>query len=1255
MTWYLDGFNLSTLATNVKSRSAGWSIPGKIGDNIRVPGRHGAFFTEGKTYDEGDLTLSMWAAGCNEDGTLPLEDDAKKKVRDNLDKLTSLFTPSNRLLNLRQITGTEVALINEITNPGMTSATSTGYPLAHNAIINGDKSQNTSREVSRNVFTNPYLKGQNSDEYVISEDLNPDPIGTMHASDPKQYMLRGYYYPIQQNMSFNSPFFSPVNSFYNRTTATGGEIYRATAASLSADSWVGYWSRFVESDRSSGTSFFLRARIASNVSLTSLNVYVKPYISYDNTTWVAGTSVQGTLTKDYSNIIVPVTSLPAMSAGAGFYVRYDLGISPSFNWPVGKSFDISQVAWQDGPVAGNPWRGYETFEHVIIGDSVPGASYASSARRSWSVFNEEPAPEWKPLITSSRSTTAPYAFAFHRWNTQDQWNKMCFSVFGGTTQTFERELAVPEFSFNDVKIWGTCTRNSSTASTMSIHLREGTEGSYTYTQVASVSINSKVFSSSKFSVVAGKQYVLRLEVPRGSQGLIPSITFDYIHVSNGWAKTFMYSKNSAQSWGDSARTYQDILFKSSIKAVVRKPYAVSVGTTAPTSKNISQGGVNWSKEPGQVFSVDGTIKLDRVVLPTNIQTLTSRIALQFQSPWHLAFLGVDQSTTATVTYKFLDYDSNVLRTTTQNITGVTSQKKYFTYSVATQPGEILLDITIAHPMPSPLSSDMLSEAYIISNLPASVSYFAGDAVESSQTWTKTTAWDGVPLFSQSMLLASLPRGWNVSGFDGFSPTDKGAMVFKSGHVRVAITTASNKVYVGFKRGPYGSDMPISAQPEGAASPTVLGTLTSTKDFVMGFVNLPNNCNYIDFFTTAQANNSVKEIFVIDTYETIYPIPNTSWVGFNTDSSITLSLPTHPSSLFPMTKVTKNLMDLTMSYETGEVAGWNGSVLSGGYIPSPLPGESRTVTSAPSPVSKGYVSAAARVQPSAGAAGKITVAIQAATEDGILTNTWTTLKSTTVSSASYTEVKVVDGVVGPNNKWVRLAITCDNSASTFQAGTVMAIIDGTTLCPSPYPLGSNFPGYFVGAKSSTGQTTYRGNIRECWVEVVDSIDMDSMAYGTIAEFNVGMRVPGSFWSDVYDTTANLVAPTGTTSGNFYVTDFGGATAPMDDLVYEITPVSGTLTKFTLSDKGSGNYISFNGTAQSRVVINASTASVLSNTGESIVKFVDSIGTNAIMSMTPYNRAPGETLPNHSDGTPVLSWSANVPIRVSISGRRKYLIG
>lgn len=106
MTWIADGVSLSTLAWNVKNRSAGWKVPGRRGANLVLPGVHGAQWTPGKPYEQGNVVLTMWAAGCNLDGSVPTDKNRRKKMEENLDALTRLFATPSFVLSKTRADGT---------------------------------------------------------------------------------------------------------------------------------------------------------------------------------------------------------------------------------------------------------------------------------------------------------------------------------------------------------------------------------------------------------------------------------------------------------------------------------------------------------------------------------------------------------------------------------------------------------------------------------------------------------------------------------------------------------------------------------------------------------------------------------------------------------------------------------------------------------------------------------------------------------------------------------------------------------------------------------------------------------------------------------------------------------------------------------------------------------------------------------------------------------------------------------------------
>jgi hypothetical protein len=117
MSWLIDDIDLSNYAYNISNRAAGWRTPGKRGDNLIIPGRHGAQWLPNKPFEQGSVSLNMWAVGANEDGTLPLSGDRRQQCRANLDKLTALFGQTSKLLSVVQISSNTFGVQNMITDP----------------------------------------------------------------------------------------------------------------------------------------------------------------------------------------------------------------------------------------------------------------------------------------------------------------------------------------------------------------------------------------------------------------------------------------------------------------------------------------------------------------------------------------------------------------------------------------------------------------------------------------------------------------------------------------------------------------------------------------------------------------------------------------------------------------------------------------------------------------------------------------------------------------------------------------------------------------------------------------------------------------------------------------------------------------------------------------------------------------------------------------------------------------------------------
>lgn len=92
MSVTVNGVDISNLAYNVSTLTGRWTSPPKRGKDIDIPGRHGVVWTPGKKFSSGTMILSMWANGCNTDGTLPTDKLLRALVQKNIDRLAMLFS-----------------------------------------------------------------------------------------------------------------------------------------------------------------------------------------------------------------------------------------------------------------------------------------------------------------------------------------------------------------------------------------------------------------------------------------------------------------------------------------------------------------------------------------------------------------------------------------------------------------------------------------------------------------------------------------------------------------------------------------------------------------------------------------------------------------------------------------------------------------------------------------------------------------------------------------------------------------------------------------------------------------------------------------------------------------------------------------------------------------------------------------------------------------------------------------------------------
>lgn len=128
-TYTVDGTDLRTYAWNIDTLSGTGRLPAKVGDNVRIPFRHGRTW-KAKTYDSRVETLSMWVHGCAADGTVPAAGE-RATFNANLRALKRLFAPTGRQLHLER---TLEFPAGEETHTALAEVTSTIDPIFAGAL-----------------------------------------------------------------------------------------------------------------------------------------------------------------------------------------------------------------------------------------------------------------------------------------------------------------------------------------------------------------------------------------------------------------------------------------------------------------------------------------------------------------------------------------------------------------------------------------------------------------------------------------------------------------------------------------------------------------------------------------------------------------------------------------------------------------------------------------------------------------------------------------------------------------------------------------------------------------------------------------------------------------------------------------------------------------------------------------------------------------------------------------------------------------
>jgi len=113
--WVVNGASISNLAYILTDASGAATAPGRRGDNIPVPGRHGELRTVRKPYDVGTVVLLLTVAGCLPDGSVPGGSTEMAEFFARADALLLLFSAETVTLDHTRPDGSVRRCVGEVT------------------------------------------------------------------------------------------------------------------------------------------------------------------------------------------------------------------------------------------------------------------------------------------------------------------------------------------------------------------------------------------------------------------------------------------------------------------------------------------------------------------------------------------------------------------------------------------------------------------------------------------------------------------------------------------------------------------------------------------------------------------------------------------------------------------------------------------------------------------------------------------------------------------------------------------------------------------------------------------------------------------------------------------------------------------------------------------------------------------------------------------------------------------------------------
>lgn len=893
MTWIIDGIDLSNYAFNISNRSAGWKMPGKRGENLVIPGRNGALWVPNKPFEQGQLTLSMWAVGATETGDWPAHGDAARQCRDNLDKLTALFSQSHKLLNVVKVLGKAFGALNAVSNPAF-EGVATDYAAYSNYITNPAFRKMLTKGLISNLLVNPnFITPQAGPAFVESHRvINPDPAAKFYRNGAAIVTIDDNYVP------FPSFELSTSLDSWNAGTNIDKAIVAATteslggssvarfqaAAALAANAVIAQRGLFLVHQggrpnlrfrvrRAAGTAAGTRtiqirlvAQDASEVTQTPVGVY-KTVTLPAGTTWTDATFGNEI---DYGSYVM-----------ASPTTRMRVDIRTGEAWSTGDGIIIDQMA-----LRGRIYRSASATSHTVDPASpfynTPGPYFDGSSGwggLSWdgtvnnSVSRWKTTPDTRWVAEAATSTSnAFYAFADVPSDTDPNGTVLGFVSYGfvtGGTQGFTQDVTdaavVGEpyvLRFNARALSGaTCKvqlqskqpADAGWTTRQEITLTGAGTASATGTRMNGVLTPYTV--SDAYTPVSDDSLRIRVEVPVRTDGH-HVLQFSYLGVSTFPANISgdsVSTVNSQFSWAGTARNSASIYAQRRVNRLTGRHALIS------TVQPIGASGPELIVESLAKSSNDPLAKVvfEAIALPADHQGFSAVVQAATQQNSDASVLNggtPPDSPAGQLVLEFLDAGSSVIQTFTSAATplqlAASTTSAQFTpialqvpkASVPVEATQVRMSVQMVSPFIRAnflwVWRPLLMPTAMTTTTLGVPSFFSGATSAASPF---TYGWAGTANDSISQARVSVPASWYVTEGQQFVNTVVSAVPERIS-ARSTLQTAGSSPRVGFGI-PLSSVLPAGQYTIGckcrASLESAPGTETTTSSPVMVMVEFWN--------------------------------------------------------------------------------------------------------------------------------------------------------------------------------------------------------------------------------------------------------------------------------------------------------------------------------------------------------------------------------------------------------------------------------